>query len=379
MLDCLCKSVLYSDGPSQLDKGGGVVLKVRCAAVLSLWALVMLAAVLPASALTDDEKVNIRIYEEVGPSVVNIITTAVSYDFFLNPVPETGSGSGAVLDKLGHIVTNFHVIEDAARLEVTLHDSQRYEARVVGADPSNDLAVIRIEAPPEKLRPIPLGTSGDLKVGQKVLAIGNPFGLERTLTVGVVSSVGRTMRAVNGKLIRGVIQTDAAINPGNSGGPLLDGEGRMVGLNSAIFSPVGASVGIGFAIPVDTVRRVVPQLIERGYVARPWLGIGGHGIDEATAELLGLPSPGVLIAEVYRGGPAHKAGLRGATRYLRLGNVMVPVGGDLITAVNGREVESFDDLDEVLSELAVGDVVVLDVFRKRSKIKVRVRLEEMPR
>ncbi len=342
-------------------------------------AVLILISASRSPALTPDEETNIRVYRETSPAVVNIVNTTVSYDFFYNPVPETGSGSGIIVDKKGHIITNYHVVEGAQRLDVTLHDGSKYRAVIKGIDPGNDIALIKIEAPAERLKPVVFGDSSSLKVGQKVLAIGNPFGLQNTLTVGIVSSLGRTMKSIDGRLMRGIIQTDAAINPGNSGGPLLDGEGRMIGINTAIFSPVGASVGIGFAVPVNTIKRILPQLIEKGYVSRPWLGIAGQSIDAETARVLGLDSPGVLIADVFKGSPADRAGLLGASRYLRLGNLLVAVGGDLIVAVNGREIESMDELNELMEGYSVGQTIELTVLRKGRKMKVKVRLDEMPR
>jgi putative serine protease PepD len=332
-----------------------------------------------AGAFTPEEEQNIKIYQELSPSVVNITNTTVSYDFFYNPIPETGSGSGAIIDRVGRIVTNYHVVEGAQRLEVTLFDGSKYEASAVGGDPGNDLAVIKIDAPREKLKPVPFGDSTTLRVGQRVLAIGNPFGLERTLTVGIVSSLGRTMRAADDRLMRGIIQTDAAINPGNSGGPLLDYQGRMIGVTTAIFSPVGANVGIGFAIPINTVKEVVPQLIERGYVARPWLGISGQDIDTSFAKVLELGDTGILIAEVYTGSPADKAGLRGADSYTRLGNLLVAVGGDLITSIDGKPVNTMDEMDEYLEGLDIGKVVSVRILREGKEETVRVVLEEIPR
>jgi putative serine protease PepD len=332
-----------------------------------------------AFALTPEEEQNIRVYEELSPAVVNITNTTVAYDFFYNPIPETGAGSGTIIDKQGHIVTNYHVVEGAQRLEVTLYDGSKYEASPVGGDPGNDLAVIKIDAPKEKLKPIPFGDSSALRVGQRVLAIGNPFGLERTLTVGIVSSLGRTMRAADNRLMRGIIQTDAAINPGNSGGPLLDYEGRMIGVNTAIFSPVGANIGIGFAIPVNTLKKVVPQLIVKGYVTRPWLGISGQDIDPSFAKVLELEDTGILIAEVFKDSPAHKAGLKGADSYTSLGNLLVAVGGDLITAMEGKPVKSMDDLNEHMEGFEVGQVISVKILRDNKPKTVKVTLEEMPR
>lgn len=329
-------------------------------------------------ALTPDEEANIRIYEEVGPSVVNIISTTISYDFFLNPVPEKGSGSGSIIDKNGHILTNFHVVENAKRLEVTLFDGTKWDATLVGSDISNDLAVIKIKAPQEKLRPIPFGDSSALKVGQKVLAIGNPFGLDRTLTVGIISSLGRTMRAPDGRLIRGVIQTDAAINPGNSGGPLLDSSGRMIGINNAIFSPVGANIGIGFAIPVNTAKKVVPQIIQKGYVSRPWVGITGQDIGSELAKVLKLPSTGVLIAKVEKDSPAQRAGLRGGSDLVVIGNLQIIVGGDLITAIDGKPIKNMDHLIEEIESRGIGKDIQLTILRNRKAMTIKVHLSEMP-
>lgn len=329
-------------------------------------------------ALSLEEEANIKVYEGLSPGVVNIINTTVSYDFFFNPIPQSGTGSGSIIDKKGYILTNYHVVENARMLEVTLFDGSKWEARPVGADPSNDLAVIRIDAPAERLKPIPFGDSSSLKVGQKVLAIGNPFGLERTLTVGIISSLGRTMRAANGRLMRGIIQTDAAINPGNSGGPLLDSEGRMVGVNSAIFSPVGASIGIGFAVPVNTVKRVVPQLIEKGRALRPWLGIMGQDINRELAKLLKLPSEGVLIAEVVNGSPADKAGIRGGKRVVRVGNLQIVAGGDMIVAIDGKTIKTMDELVGDIESRRVGESIDVTILRNGKKNTVKVYLSEMP-
>jgi len=343
--------------------------------------LLVMALAFPARALslTPDEEINIRIYRDAAPSVVNIVTSAVTYDFFYNPVPSTGSGSGVIADRKGHIITNYHVIDGAKGLEVTLFDGSKHQAEVVGVDPGVDLAVIRIKAPATKLRPMEFGDSSSLQVGQRAFAIGSPFGLEKTLTVGIVSSLGRTMRASSGRLIRGIIQTDAAINPGNSGGPLLDSSGRMVGVNTAIFSPVKGSIGIGFSIPSQTVRSVFTSLVTKGYVSRLWLGITGQNIDAADAALLGFKSTGVLIADVFKGGPAHKAGLRGATSNARLGNVIMATGGDLITSINGKPVNTMDELSDLLETFTAGETVAVKVARGARDLSIRVRLEEMPR
>ena len=314
-----------------------------------------------------------------APSVVNVVTTTVSYDFFLQPVPGKGAGSGVIVDSQGHIVTNYHVIEGARTLDVTFSDGSRYAASIVGVDPDEDLAVLKTDAPVGKLKPVEFADSSRLKVGQKALAIGNPFGLDRTLTVGIISSLGRTMRAVNGRLIRDIIQTDAAINPGNSGGPLLDGDGKLVGVNTAIFSPVGGSIGIGFAIPSNTVKKALGPLIAKGYVERAWLGIAGQNIDAEDAKRLGLPTPGILIADVFRASPAEKAGLKGAVRNVRIGNLIVSAGGDLITAVNGEKVETMEAFNAMMDGQNVGDVITITVVRDGRSIDVKARLARMPR
>lgn len=332
-----------------------------------------------AVAAHSDEEENISIYDRAAPSVVNIVNTTVSYDFFLQPVPATGSGSGVIVDTQGHIVTNYHVIEGAKSLEVTLFDGTKHSATVVGADPGDDLAVIRIDAPPEKLVPARFGDSSSLKVGQKALAIGNPFGLDKTLTVGIISSLGRTMRATNGRLIRGIIQTDAAINPGNSGGPLLDGDGSLIGVNTAIFSPVGGSIGIGFAIPANTVKKVLAPLISKGFVSRPWLGIAGQNMDADSARVLGFNTPGILIADVYAASPAEKAGIKGSTHNVRIGNLIVSAGGDMIVGVNGERIKTMEEFNDLMDAQEVGSVIIVKLIRDGRVRKVRVRLEEMTR
>jgi putative serine protease PepD len=352
-------------------------LQVEFFRVLAIGSLMVLFPI-AAQALSPEEEDTIRVYEELSPGVVNIINTTVSYDFFLNPVPETGTGSGSVIDKKGYILTNYHVVEGAQRLDVTLFDGSKWEAKVAGVDPDYDLAVIKINAPVEKLKLIPFGDSMGLKVGQKVLAIGNPFGLERTLTVGIVSSLGRTMRAANNRLMRGIIQTDAAINPGNSGGPLLDGEGRMIGVNSAIFSPVGANVGIGFAIPVNIVKRVVPQLIEKGYVARPWLGIVGQDISPEVARLLKLPSEGILIADVVKGSPADRAGIRGGKRVVRVGNLQVAIGGEMVVTLDGKTIRTMDELVDTVESKAIDASIEMTLFKEGKTRTVTVHLSQMP-
>jgi S1-C subfamily serine protease len=332
----------------------------------------------PQSPLSPDEEVNIRVYNGVSPGVVNITTTVVEYPFFWAPVAEEGTGSGVVLDKDGNIVTNYHVVEDAQSLEVTLPDQSNYRARLVGIDKANDLAVIRlVEAPKDRLHPVPLGDSTLLKVGQKVLAIGNPFRLQNTLTVGVVSSVGRRIRTEDGGLIEDVIQTDAAINPGNSGGPLLNTAGEMIGINTSIIGK--GNLGIGFAVPSSTVRRVVSDLIREGRVIRPSLGIDGYTITDELASALDLPaSQGILVAKVLSGGSADKAGLRGADQMLILYNERILIGGDIITQVDGKAVNSMAELRLVLEKYRPGQTVQVAYYRGKAKMQQAVLLLEQP-
>lgn len=341
---------------------------------------VQLPSASAGTAFTPEEEVNIRVYRLASPAVVNITTTAVAYDFFLNPVPQKGTGSGVIIDRLGHILTNFHVIEGARRLEVTLADGSKRPARVIGADPANDLAVIKIDAPADQLTAIPLGDSAKLVVGQKVLAIGNPFGFERTVTVGIVSSLGRTIRAEGGTLIRGIIQTDAAINPGNSGGPLLNSSGEVIGVNTAIFSPTGGSVGVGFAIPINTAKRIIPELVSRGYISRPYLGISGHEVFPALADVLRLPvKQGILVVDVAPGSPAQRAGLKGGDEAIQVGNVLVRRGGDLITEVDGTKMRTFEELSDYIDSKRPGDVIHVSFHRKGRSQVVEVTLRERPR
>jgi len=329
------------------------------------------------------------LYATVSQSVVHITTRAYRYNFFLEVVPLEGTGSGFLWDEQGHVVTNYHVIKNAQEVEVTLADGTKVEADVVGVDPPNDLAVLRLrDVPPDvSLRPLELGDSLSLKVGQMVVAIGNPFGFDRTMTTGVISALGRVIQSESGGFIGEVIQTDAAINPGNSGGPLLDIEGRVIGVNTAIFSPSGANAGIGFAIPAHTVARVVPELIARGYYRHPWLGVEGQTFDlkPAVARLLrrrlGLrvPDEGVLIVAVYRNSPAHQAGLRGGTRRVRLGNLILPVGGDVIVAVDDTPVRTERELRLLLeNRYRVGDTVTVRVVRDGQELEVDVTLAERP-
>jgi S1-C subfamily serine protease len=333
-----------------------------------------------AFSITEDEKNNIAVYEKAADGVVNITSTAVQMDFFFNVLPTQGSGSGAILDTKGHILTNHHVVANAQKLEVALADGSRWPAKLIGSDPDNDLAVIKIDAPREKLKVIPMGDSKNLRIGQKVLAIGNPFGFERTLTTGVISSVGRTIRSEVGTLIEDVIQTDAAINPGNSGGPLLNSDGEIIGINSAIISPSGGNVGIGFAIPVNTAKRLVPELISKGYVTYPWIGATIQTLIPEVAKYLQLKiERGALIAEVVKGGPADKAGLKGGSQRVQVGNMIVLVGGDIVVKADDQEIKTNEELIRYVREKKIGNSVTFKVYRKDKFENVKVTLGERPR
>jgi S1-C subfamily serine protease len=333
--------------------------------------------------LSSDEEVNVRVYKQVSPGVVNITATVVEYDVWsFEPYASEGTGSGCILDTAGNILTNYHVIQSADRLEVTLPDKAKYHAKVVGVDTQNDLAVIHLEgAPKERLHPIALGDSNALSVGQKVLAIGNPLGLQNTLTVGIVSSLGRRIRTEGGDLVDNVIQTDAAINPGNSGGPLLNASGEMIGINTLIFSiRGGGNIGIGFAIPANTIRRVAAELIKEGRVLRPWLGIEGYTISEDLADALSLPvKNGILVSRVYRGSSADGAGIQGATQMVVLYNQRIRIGGDIITAVDGKPIESAEELRLALESKRAGETAKVTLYRGRSKIEKSMTLVEAPR
>jgi len=333
-----------------------------------------------AFSITEDEKNNIAVYEKVADGVVNITSTAVQMDFFFNAYPTQGSGSGAILDNKGNILTNHHVVANAQKLEVTLADGSRWPAKLIGSDPDNDLAVIKIDAPREKLKAIPMGDSRNLRIGQKVLAIGNPFGFERTLTTGVISSLGRTIRSEVGALIEDVIQTDAASNPGNSGGPLLSSDGEIIGINSAIISPSGGNVGIGFAIPVNTAKRLVPELISKGYVTYPWIGATIQTLIPEVAKYLKLKiERGALIAEVVKGGPADKAGLKGGSQRVQVGNMIVLVGGDIVVKADDQEIRTNEELIRYIREKKPGNIITFKVYRKDKYEDVKVTLGERPR
>jgi S1-C subfamily serine protease len=321
--------------------------------------------------LSPEERATIKVFKHASQSVVFITNTAIRRDFWsLNTfeVPQ-GSGSGFIWNDSGHIVTNFHVVYGADSIQITLDNQATFPARVVGVDPDHDLAVLQIKAPKTTLVPLPLGQAHNLQVGQKVLAIGNPFGLDHTLTTGVVSALGRTIKSINDRTIEGVIQTDAAINPGNSGGPLLDSAGRLIGINTQIISPSGAFAGVGFAVPVGTVNRVVPQLIKYGKLIRPGLGISL--IPDNIATRWGIE--GLIIARVDKGGPAHQAGLRSA-KETRRGRIQL---GDVIVKIEGEPVTIFDDLVRILDRHKVGERIKIQVRREGKPVDVMVKLAEL--
>lgn len=319
--------------------------------------------------LSADERSTIAVFERATKSVVFIANKAIQQDIWSLDVMEVpqGSGSGFIWSKQGHIVTNFHVIYGASSIKVTLADRSEYEARLVGADPDHDLAVLQIQVPDGQVEPLAVGASNDLRVGQKVLAIGNPFGLDHTLTTGVVSALGRTIKSMSNRTIEGVIQTDAAINPGNSGGPLLDGAGRLIGVNTQIVSPSGAYAGIGFAVPVDTVNRIVPELIKHGKLIRPGLGVSL--VPDAMAKRWGIK--GVIIGKVTRGGAADRAGLKGARETI-MGQVQL---GDIIVSAAGKPVATIDDLMDVMEAHKVGEQVSVEILRGNRREKVSVVLQ----
>ncbi len=326
------------------------------------------APVVARGELAADEKAQITLFRAVAPSVVNITNLVERRDRWTldaTAVPQ-GSGTGFVWDTTGHVVTNFHVVEGASQVMITLGDGSERPAQLVGAFPDKDVAVLRFDPNGRTLSPISVGTSGDLEVGQKVFAIGNPFGLDHTLTSGLVSAIGREIQAVNGRIIDGVIQTDAAINPGNSGGPLLDSSGRVIGVNTSILSGSGQNAGIGFAVPIDTVRRVVDQLIRTGKVVRPTLGI--QLAPEQVAKRAGIE--GVLILEVVAGSNAERAGLRGVVRKGR-----EVVLGDAIVGIAGRSVRRLDDLLNALEEHEVGDTVTVTVLRDGQRVELQAVLQ----
>jgi len=324
--------------------------------------------------LDAEEQNNVAVYRKNIASVVNVTSRVLALDFFYGLVPQQGQGSGFIIDHDGHVLTNYHVIADAQRIEVTLHNRKTYRASIVGTDRSHDLAVIQIKAP--ELQPMALGESRSLQVGQKVYAIGNPFGLSGTLTSGIVSSI-RPVQEPDGVTIDEAIQTDAAINPGNSGGPLLNSRGEVIGINTMIASNVGQNAGIGFAIPINTAKAVLNDLTTLGHVRRPALGVVTIPISPDLAEQLGLASNyGLLIVTVVPGGAADRAGLRGGTERAYLGNEPIMIGGDLIVAIEGQDVQDQQQLAQIMNSHRAGDAIKVTVYRGKRKLDFQVTLGE---
>ena len=329
--------------------------------------------------LSSDEVLNVRVYRQTSPAVANVLTKATEYDFWMDPVPVEGAGSGFVIDSKGYILTNFHVVQGAQSIEVVLGDQSRYAAKFIGADQRNDVALLKVEPKGKPLLALPLGDSAALQVGQKVLAIGNPFGFQSTLTTGVVSALGRTVQTSQTTFIDQAIQTDAAINRGNSGGPLINSHGEVIGINSAIYTPSGTTAGIGFAIPINTAKRIAHDLITDGRVHQAFLGVETIPINESFAEALGLPAQeGLLVQTTTRGGPAAEAGIRGGDRVAQAGMRRFYVGGDVLTAIDGQKIASRVDVDLMLNKKRPGDDVTVTLFRGGKKIDVKVKLGERP-
>lgn len=329
--------------------------------------------------VTNDEKNNIDIYRNSAPGVVNITTTAVEIDYFYNVVPRSGSGSGFIIDSSkGLILTNFHVIKDAKYLEVTLSNGHKLEASYVGGDSAYDVAILQLKKAPSDLTALELGDSDNLLIGQKVIAIGNPFGLDGTLTTGIISSLNRSLRSIGNVIMDGIIQTDAAINPGNSGGPLLDSSGRVIGVNTAIFSPSGGSIGIGFAIPINRIKGMIPDIVSFGKVRRAFLGVHVQTLTPEYAEFFGFPiKRGAIIFEVVESTPASEAGLRGSERTARVGNMLVSLGGDIVFEVSGTPINSQSDFINYIARCRPGDEIVLKLLREKEIKEVKVKLGVM--
>ena len=326
-----------------------------------------------APAYDSEEQNNIAVYKKALPSVVNITSKSMTFNFFYGQVPQEGQGSGFILDRAGHVLTNFHVIADANRIEVKTSDKRTYKATIVGSDKVHDLALLQINAP--NLQPVTLSDSSDLAVGQKVYAIGNPFGLNGTMTRGIISSI-RSIRGPEGGPIEDAIQTDAAINPGNSGGPLLNSRGEVIGINTLIATG-GAeqSSGIGFAIPINTAKAVLGDLTKYGRVRRPSLGIVSLAISPDLADQMGLPSTsGVLVQKVVQGGAAERAGLHGGNEQAYLGNMPIVLGGDLIVGIDGKEVVDTSDISSIMEKHQPGDTVSITFFRGKKKLVLKLTL-----
>src|SRR5215470_282918 len=331
------------------------------------------------AALTDDEAINVRVYRQTAPAVANILTKATEYDFFMDPVPVQGAGSGFVIDSKGYILTNYHVVEGAQSIEVVLGDQSRYPAKFVGADQRNDVALVKIEPKGKHLVALMLADSGSLQVGQKVLAIGNPFGFQSTLTTGVVSALGRTVQTSQTTFIEEAIQTDAAINQGNSGGPLINSHGEVIGINSAIYTPSGTTAGIGFAIPINTAKIIANDLITSGRVHRAYLGVQTMALAGGLAEALDLPvQEGLLVEVVTKNGPAAEGGIHGGDRVVQAGMRRIHIGGDVIVAIDSQKVANTFDVNLVLNHHRPGDTVHVSLYRGGKKMDLPVKLGENP-
>jgi len=329
------------------------------------------------TALTEDESINVRIYRQASPAVANVLTKATEYDFFMDPVPVEGAGSGFLIDPRGYILTNFHVVAGAQSIEVILGDKNRYPAKFIGADRRNDVALLKIDAKGKQLVSLPLGDSSALQVGQKVLAIGNPFGFQSTLTTGVVSALGRTVQTSQETFIDEAIQTDASINRGNSGGPLINTHGEVIGINSAIYTPSGTAAGIGFAIPINTAKLIANDLITEGKVRRAYLGVSTRELTGWLSEALDLPvQDGLLVEQVTKGGPAATAGIRGGDRTVQSGMRRLFIGGDVIIGIDGQKVANQFDMNVLLNRKRPGDTVTLTIYRGAKKVDIPVKLGE---
>ncbi|MEK7434664.1 MAG: trypsin-like peptidase domain-containing protein [Cyanobacteriota bacterium] len=334
----------------------------------------------PAFALKSYEQDMIKVYNTVSPSVVSILTVSYDEDIFMEPVPKQGAGSGVVIDKDGHILTNNHVIENANKINI-LFGKKTYPAIIVGRSENNDLAILKVSAPADILKPAKLGDSSKLQIGQSAIAIGNPFGiLGRTMTTGLVSALNRDIK-VQGKILKGMIQTDAAINGGNSGGPLVNSDGEVIGINTMIFSQSGGSVGIGFSIPINLAKKYIPSLIKTGTVSSPWLGISALGITPSFSEKLGMPvKEGVLLLSVATGSAASKAGLRGGSKFIFIGNYKIPMGGDIIVQLDNEKISTPEELTQYLeANKEVGDNVKVKFVRENKSYVVNIKLQARPK
>jgi S1-C subfamily serine protease len=342
-----------------------------------------ISAGLPASAqphgdhLTEDELINVRIYRQATPAVANILTKATEYDFFMDAVPVEGAGSGFVIDPRGYILTNYHVVAGAQSIEVILGDKTRGPAKFIGADQRNDVALLKIDPKGKQLASLPLGDSSTLQVGQKVLAIGDPFGFQSTLTTGVVSALGRTVQTSDTTFIDDAIQTDASINRGNSGGPLIDTHGDVIGINSAIYTPSGTTAGIGFAIPINTAKLIANDLMTEGKVRRAYLGVRTIPVAGWLSEALDLPvQEGLLVERIIQGGPAAAAGIRGGDKVAQAGMRRIMIGGDVIVGIEGQKVSNQFDIDYILNRKRPGDTITVTLYRGAKKLDVPVKLGE---